>query len=477
MATEKITIRLVLDSSGYKRGAQQASSATDGIKSKVGQTNSTFGKLGGTLGKIGPALVGVFAAKKIFSAASAAIGRAEAMASAYAITEKVIMQTGGAANVTSDQIKRLSKEQALLTGIDKELVTQSNNVLLTFKNVANEVGHGNDIFNQASGLVLDMATVMGTDAKSGAIQLGKALNDPVLGITALNRVGITFTEEQKAMVKGMVDAGDVMGAQKIILAELEGQLGGTAAAAADTTAKFKVAFAEAQESIGAGLLESLDEVAPEMQEIASAVAGLGPLFTTTFKVVIAAIKPVVNWLVLVSDGILSINALMGDESAKAALRLKEALTQVKDVAEEGGNVYDAFADGLLHMAASGALSADSLTDLAIEAGISEGAMAGAIAANLEMARANGFAADQVEVLEDALLRSILAGADTTKTYEELVEQYGLTEATARNAATAIDETGEAADGSTGEVDEFGNALGTAEDEAKAWNAVTRLQGV
>jgi hypothetical protein len=473
VATEKITIRLVLDSSGYKKGASQASSATDQIKSKVGQTNSTFGKLGGTLGKIGPALVGVFAAKKVFAAAGAAIGRAEAMSTAYAITEKVIQQTGGAANVTADQIKRLSKEQALLTGIDKELITQSNNVLLTFKNVRNEVGANNDVFNQASGLVLDMATVMGTDAKSGAIQLGKALNDPVMGVTALNRVGITFTEQQKDQIKVLTESGDVLGAQRIILAELEGQLGGTAAAAADTTAKIKVAFQEAQESIGAGLLEALDEVAPEFTEIADAVSNLGPLFTATFKTIIAAIKPVVGFLVLVSDGILSINALLGDDTAKAALRAKEAIDFVNKAAEEGSSIYDAFANGLLHMAKNGALSADTLTDLAIEAGVSEAAMAGALAVNLEFARSNGFAADQIEVLEDALLRSALAGAETGLTYEELIEKYDLTDAAARNAATAIDDTGEAADGAEGPVDEFGNALEAAEEEAKAAEAALK----
>lgn len=466
MATEKITIKLVLDSSGYKRGAQQASSATDQIKSKVGQTNSTFGKLGSTLGKIGPALVGVFAAKKIFSAASAAIGRAEAMSTAYAITEKVIQQTGGAANVTADQIKRLSKEQALLTGIDKELITQSNNVLLTFKNLRNEVGAGNDIFTQASGLVLDMATVMGTDAKSGAIQLGKALNDPVMGVTALNRVGITFTEQQKEQIKVLTESGDVLGAQRIILKELEGQLGGTAAAAADTTAKIKVAFQEAQESIGAGLLEALDEVAPEFTEIADAVGNLGPLFVATFKTIIAAIKPVVGFLVLVSDGILSINALLGDDTAKAALRAKEAIDFVNKAAEEGASVYDAFANGLQHMSASGALSADTLTDLAIAAGIAEKDMAGAVLVNLEFARANGHSAESIAVLEDALLRSVLAGAETEHGLEDLIERYDLTDAAARNAATGIDDTGIAADGAAGPVDEFGNALDTAETEAK-----------
>ena len=31
--------------------------------------------------------------------------------------------------------------------------------------------------------------------------LGKALNDPVKGITALGRAGVTFTDEQKKQIK------------------------------------------------------------------------------------------------------------------------------------------------------------------------------------------------------------------------------------------------------------------------------------
>jgi hypothetical protein len=59
------------------------------------------------------------------------------------------------------------------------------------------------------------------EALSGqAIQLGKALNDPIAGISALSRVGVTFTEEQKATIESMVKMGDVAGAQKLILAEL-----------------------------------------------------------------------------------------------------------------------------------------------------------------------------------------------------------------------------------------------------------------
>ena len=129
-----------------------------------------MGKLQGSLGKVGLAFGAAFAGQKIISGISNAIARAEEMNSLYAISAQILEQTGFSANVTAEEMQNLAKEQSLLTGIDKALITESNNLLLTFKAVRNEVGEGNDIFNQASGLILDLSTIMGTDAKSGAIQ-------------------------------------------------------------------------------------------------------------------------------------------------------------------------------------------------------------------------------------------------------------------------------------------------------------------
>jgi hypothetical protein len=67
-----------------------------------------------------------------------------------------------------------------------------------------------------------------------AIQLGKALNDPTQGVSALSRVGVSFTDVQKDMIKKLQESGDMMGAQRIILGELEKQFGGTAEAVGKT---------------------------------------------------------------------------------------------------------------------------------------------------------------------------------------------------------------------------------------------------
>jgi len=101
-------------------------------------------------------------------------------------------------------------------------------VLLTFTQIKG------DQFDAATVAILDMSQALGKDLQASALQVGKALNDPVKGMAALAESGIQFTEAQKEMVKGMVAANDTIGAQTIILAELEKQFGGSAEAARDT---------------------------------------------------------------------------------------------------------------------------------------------------------------------------------------------------------------------------------------------------
>src|SRR5262245_66611796 len=82
-----------------------------------------------------------------------------------------------------------------------------------------------------------MSAALGQDGKASAIQLGKALNDPIKGVTALQRVGVSFTKSQKNQIKALVESGNTLGAQKVILRELGKEFGGAAKAATDPTPK------------------------------------------------------------------------------------------------------------------------------------------------------------------------------------------------------------------------------------------------
>lgn len=140
-----------------------------------------------------------------------------------------IKSTGGAAGTTVKGMTDLAGSIQLMSGQTDDSIVAAENLLLTFTNIKNS---GSDkIFDQATLASANMAAKMGGDASSKALQLGKALNDPIKGVSTLTRMGVQFTDAQKDQVKAMVEAGDVVGAQKVILGELETQFGGAAEAA------------------------------------------------------------------------------------------------------------------------------------------------------------------------------------------------------------------------------------------------------
>jgi len=151
-------------------------------------------------------------------------------------TMAVLKSTGGAANVTAKHVQEMGNELMKLSGIDDELIVQGENLLLTFRKIRNEAGKGNDIFDQATKLTLDLATAMHTDMRSAAIQVGKALNDPIRGYSRLQRIGVDFSDSQIKQIEHFDAVNDKMGAQKVILAELTKEFGGSAAAMGDTFA-------------------------------------------------------------------------------------------------------------------------------------------------------------------------------------------------------------------------------------------------
>jgi hypothetical protein len=204
-------------------------------------------------------------------------------------SDAVIKSTAGVAGVTRAQLESLAGSIERVTSVEAESVQEGANFLLTFTNIRNEAGKGNDIFNQTVQAMTDLSVATGTDAKGAALQLGKALNDPIKGVSALQRVGVSFTAAQKDQIAALVESGDTMGAQKVILAELTTQFGGSAEALGNTfpgrIAKLKNAFGDIQETIVAYLLpagEAIVEifagkVAPAIDGFLAGLRGEGPV--------------------------------------------------------------------------------------------------------------------------------------------------------------------------------------------------------
>jgi hypothetical protein len=188
----------------------------------------------------------------------------------------VLKSTGGAAGVTAEAAIALSKSLQQQTTFGDEAILSAENLLLTFTKI------NKDIFPEATRITLDMSAALGQDLKSSAIQLGKALQDPILGVTALRRVGVNFTDDQMELIQALVDTGRAAEAQKMIMAELNTEFGGSAQAQLHTFGgrlqHLKEQFNDMQETIGVQLMPTIEELftlfekhLPEIQQLASGV--------------------------------------------------------------------------------------------------------------------------------------------------------------------------------------------------------------
>jgi phage-related protein len=155
-----------------------------------------------------------------------------------------------------------------------------------------------------------MSVALGTDLNSAAIQVGKALQDPTIGLTALRRVGVSFTDQQSEMITRLFESGNALRAQKLILQELTTEFGGSAEAQATATAKMGVAFSNLAEVIG-GL------VAPVFQFLAEEIHGLIKFFQAEVG---PAFEKVMDWLRGVWEAVQPVAEAFGRE-------LTEALSQ------------------------------------------------------------------------------------------------------------------------------------------------------
>lgn len=143
-------------------------------------------------------------------------------------TVQALKSTRDASGMTAQSIDDLALSLSQVTPFAEDTVQSGENLLLTF------TGIGKQVFPEATQAMLDMAQAMHQGPQAGAIMLGKALNDPLTGLTALTRVGVTFSDEEKKQIKLMMAHNDIIGAQKIMLHELETEFGGSAKAAGQT---------------------------------------------------------------------------------------------------------------------------------------------------------------------------------------------------------------------------------------------------
>jgi len=253
-----IPLITTFDSKGISKAIQQFKKLENGTQKSAFVVKNLENNLGKAFKSL--AMVGAGAALAGAAISKVLLSQAYEAKKVTAETNAIIAATGGAARISADGVAALSEKLSMQIGVDDELIQKTANLLLTFKQVQNQTGAGNDIFSQAVTLAQDLGSVFGS-ADSAAMQLGKALSDPIAGLTALKRAGINFSESQKETIRNLVEQGDLLGAQKIILNEVSSQVGGTAAASATGFDRMKVAVENIAEQLGTLLLPAFEDLA------------------------------------------------------------------------------------------------------------------------------------------------------------------------------------------------------------------------
>jgi len=221
---------------------------------------------------------------------------------ASAQLEAVLKSTGSAAGVTSEELQKQATALQSVTKFSDEAVMATQSMLLTYTNIKGGV------MKDATAAALDMAQALGMDGAQAAMQLGKALNDPAAGLTKLQRIGVTFTDQQKKQVEAMVAAGDTAGAQSVILKELQKEFGGSAEAAGGTFAGkltiLKNTFGDLQETVGKAIVDALiplvdafSRIVGDMQEAGGVVAWLKDKFEENRGVIVPLVGAILMGLV------------------------------------------------------------------------------------------------------------------------------------------------------------------------------------
>lgn len=258
--TAQLYTELSLRDNGFNAGIDKSDAKVRRLTLDTAKLHSGLGKIGNglKLGLVRGAILGAGAVGFLALNVKAGIDSLADLEKVQNATNAAIKSTKGIAGLTADAVRDLANKYEDLTTIDDKVIQGGENVLLTFTNIRKKA------FEPALAAALDLSVAMGQSLQGSIVQIGKALSDPIKGITALTRVGVTFTEQQKKKIKSLVSEGKLYAAQQIILKELNKEFGGRGKAAADTyagaQARLKDAVEGLQQALALGLLPALTKI-------------------------------------------------------------------------------------------------------------------------------------------------------------------------------------------------------------------------
>lgn len=188
---------------------------------------------------------GALAGVTVGSVLRAVIGETRDATGEMAQLRAVVESTGKAAGYSAGELQAMAEKLSATTTHSDGDIIRAQTRLLSYTGIVGET------FPAALQMVIDQSARLGESIEQSAETIGKALDKPSQGVTALTKQGFKFTEQQKQQMKVLEQSGRTAEAQKIVLDAMAESYAGAAAAARGT-------FGGAITSVGNALRQLFD---------------------------------------------------------------------------------------------------------------------------------------------------------------------------------------------------------------------------
>lgn len=292
-----------------KDAAKEVNTLSKSFRSAADSAAFVTGPLGGVASRItllGSAIqkgyLGVLAFSIAFTGMTYALIRsvneAEKAETSFLRTQAVVKATGNASGFTAKQIHEMGRAIKDTTLASSEGLDRAAQKLLTFRAVQGQV------FTEALALSQDLAAVGFGSVDAAAVQLGKALQDPVVGLESLREVGVTFSAVQREQIRNFYEGGEAAKAHALILKAVRDQVGGAGAGEAS------------------GLTGAYDQLNKQIDLFFKNIGNSGPLEHWT-ELVEAATLALRNW----NKELFPSNQVQINEMLTERIKLEEGLAE------------------------------------------------------------------------------------------------------------------------------------------------------
>lgn len=248
--SSKLQVDIVTDARGVGPGLDAAESRFQRFGSKAAK----YGKMA-ALGIAAVGAAGFVVGKKLWEMGDAADD-----------SNARIRQIAGSMDLFGNKVDKVTgrlikyaERTARQTGLDTNQVKATQAKLLTFGALAESADKVGGNFDRATRAAIDLAATGFGTAEGNAAQLGKAMQDPVKGLAALAKSGVTFTQVEKDRIATLVESNRVGAAQSLVLSAIEKQVGGVAAAQAGGLDRLRVTATQLAEKVGMRLVPVVDQ--------------------------------------------------------------------------------------------------------------------------------------------------------------------------------------------------------------------------